>query len=433
MNPNYTDIFGRLDQHNKKIRSLTHRVTTVEKTSSNTSAVSTQLKPGSFDKVTHVKNDYDDAYDSRDIIIEGVLELARGVNQGLYNAAIDSNWQNPGPANTLWSSPFINPEYTTWAPLLDIGSRTFDTWLNAVETPEGNRAPALQIGMPMVLKETTTGRMWLIKFTQWTPNNGGGGFSYERYEIFPTVNFEKPDGQTSTTDQISDGVWLARQNNGPLYNAHDESQSIVGVSPFNTRWNSQYTDNRSGYSGFGDLTNLDSRVYTDFTLALDYAVGNNVLDTPLIMHDLTTDVYYKFEFTGWTQGNNGGGFAYTRTAIPQFKSLDAPTTSTTNPLDAQGNFIAVDNSSNTVNVPSGENHDIPNFSGILIVNDHYDGSVEVWIAGGGNDTVLLSRTSYGPGPGDLSINGGIDGYTWNNLSSATGPFTFTVIKTRSSC
>jgi hypothetical protein len=92
--------------------------------------------------------------------------------------------------------------------------------------------------------------------------------------------------------------------------------------------------------------------------------------------------------------------------------------------------FGVDNSSNTVDVPSGENHDIPNFSGMLIVNDHYNGSVEVWIAGGGNDTVLLNRTPYGPGPGDLSINPAVNGYTWNNLSSATGPFTFTVIKTR---
>jgi hypothetical protein len=33
------------------------------------------------------------------------------------------------------------------------------------------------------------------------------------------------------------------------------------------------------------------------------------------MHDKTTDLYWMFEFHNWTQGGEGGGFAYTRTLI----------------------------------------------------------------------------------------------------------------------
>lgn len=99
-------------------------------------------------------------------------------------------------------------------------------------------------------------------------------------------------------------------------------------------------------------------------------------------------------------------------------------------IDSQGNLIVGDSSNDTVEVGPGASHDIPNFSGMLLVNDHYNGSVELWLCGGGNTTVLVNSTPYGPGAGDVSINGGINGYTWTNTNDQIGPFTFTIIKTR---
>lgn len=396
------------------------------------------FKQGSVgEKVSFTKDNYSS---TKDVIIPGVLEIARGNNQGLYNAAIDNSYISPGPTNTEWSSPYIDDAYTSWAPLSEIGNRTFDDWRRATLVPGGNYAPPLQVGMPMVMRETTTGRTWLIMFSEWTPNDGGGGFAYDRWEILSGVDFEKPDYETSVVDKISDGVWLARNDNGALYNAVSETESLVGLSPVNTRWNSSYVDDRTGYSGFDDLTNLESRIYSDFTFALNYAVGNNILTTPLIMHDLTTDLYYKFEFTGWTSGGNGGGFAYTRTVIPQSKSIKfgdgsvintAPSTTVEPVVDTEGNLIASDSSNDTVNIGPGGTHDIPNFSGMVLINDHYNGGVELWLCGGGPTTVLVSSTPYGPGAGDMTINGGINGYTWTNTNNQVGPFTFTVFKTRS--
>lgn len=98
-------------------------------------------------------------------------------------------------------------------------------------------------------------------------------------------------------------------------------------------------------------------------------------------------------------------------------------------VDAEGNLIVANSSADTVAVGPGGSHLIPDFSGMLIVNDHFDGGVETWIAGGG-DTICLGATNTGGGPvgSILQISG--TGYEWINDSNMTGPFTFTVIKTR---
>lgn len=96
-------------------------------------------------------------------------------------------------------------------------------------------------------------------------------------------------------------------------------------------------------------------------------------------------------------------------------------------VDQMGNVIAGDSSNNTVTVEPGADHIIPNFSGMLLVNDHYDGGVELWICGG-NGTNLISATKQTVG--DMTIDGQNNGYKWTNTSNLTGPFTFTVIKTR---
>lgn len=102
-------------------------------------------------------------------------------------------------------------------------------------------------------------------------------------------------------------------------------------------------------------------------------------------------------------------------------------------VDEEGNLIIANSSENTVIVGDGESHLIPNFSGMLIVNDHWDGRVETWICGG-SGTLLLGYTSSGAGEchSTMSLSGG--GYEWtnvDNLGSNGSGITFTVIKTRS--
>jgi|LauGreDrversion4_2_1035121.scaffolds.fasta_scaffold134994_3 hypothetical protein len=99
-------------------------------------------------------------------------------------------------------------------------------------------------------------------------------------------------------------------------------------------------------------------------------------------------------------------------------------------IDAEGNLIVADSSNDTVAVANGASHLIDNFSGMLIVNDHYDGRVETWIAGGG-DGVLLGYTNVVAGPCNSTLAMASNGYEWTNVDNMTGPFTFTVVKTRS--
>lgn len=94
-------------------------------------------------------------------------------------------------------------------------------------------------------------------------------------------------------------------------------------------------------------------------------------------------------------------------------------------VDGSGNTIIANSSDNLVNVANGGFHQIPLFSGLLLVNDHDLGRVELWIAGGGN-TELVSSTENSNSV--LQQNG--LGYEWLNDDNLAGPFTFTVIKTR---
>lgn len=285
-----------------------------------------RFKDGSVgDKVSFKKVAGSDPNSNKDVIIPGQLEITRGNGGGgIYNIAQESNFNGSvSPKGTVWNTQYLTDTDTSWAPLWDITNRTFDNWRDAIKTPQGNYAPPQYVGMPAVMRfvnpVTHTIAYYLIMFTEWGVGAFGqeGAFAYDRWEIYPQVNFTKVDYDNTAVDIVSEGVHLKRNNNGPLYNAVTENYSEVGVSPTNTKWNSIYTDTRAGYSGFSDLSNLESRVYTDFALALDYNVGNNILDTDLIMWDLTTDLYYRVQFNDWTQGGNGGGFSYRRIVIPQ--------------------------------------------------------------------------------------------------------------------
>jgi hypothetical protein len=268
-------------------------------------------------KVSFTKVSDTDPYEFRDIIIPGELEISRGnTGGGIFNTVLDEGYWNGAPSNTSWNTKFVNADNTTWAPLWDIENRTFDTWRNAIQTPSGDKIPPLYVGTYAVMQHTPTSRYWLILFTEWgVGNNEEYGFSYDRWEIFSAVGFRYHGVNTIDTyeptavDQISEGVAFARSSNGPIYNNVEENWNNWNeqISPINTLWNSSFTDSRAGYSGFNNLSNLESRIYTSFVNALDGAVGNNILDTPLIMHDLTTDLYWKFSFYDWAQGGQNAG------------------------------------------------------------------------------------------------------------------------------
>lgn len=90
----------------------------------------------------------------------------------------------------------------------------------------------------------------LVKFTQWTQNNGGG-FSYERTKVYPTsgstVYFTKINNQSAVDVIIEGRLEITRGDYDAIYNAAVESQ-WTNDTPFGTEWNSIYTQGDFNFS-----------------------------------------------------------------------------------------------------------------------------------------------------------------------------------------
>jgi hypothetical protein len=193
------------------------------------------------------------------------------------------------------------------------------------------------------------------------------------------VSFEKLDNGTEQ-DTVSTSVVLARNNQGGLYNSVSETyyNDSEYSSPLSTEWNSIYSDERDGFSGYNDLSNLTTRKYSNFYNALNGSIGDNILDTELVMRDNSTGYYWKFQFTKWTKGGNGGGFAYTRELIStsnEFQVISGePKTQVEKELAAKIKIDSVkydEEKTDTVYLILSEDVDYSTYYGI-IVNDVYN-------------------------------------------------------------
>jgi hypothetical protein len=122
------------------------------------------------------------------------------------------------------------------------------------------------------------------------------------------VSFTHTDGGNEIDILIADdgngaGVGITRSNQNGIYNPYrDEGGWNSSVSPSGTRWN---------IDGWNDLSNVESRTYTNLYAAFNGRLGNKIVGTECVMYLPDNGKYYTVKFTQWTQGG-GGGFAYTR-------------------------------------------------------------------------------------------------------------------------
>ncbi len=125
------------------------------------------------------------------------------------------------------------------------------------------------------------------------------------------VNFVKADYATANNvDVIEDDstlqIGITRGNNQGIYNPFTEEEWDQDVSPQGTLWSVGNTD---------DLSDVESRAYTNFYAAYGGQLGNRVPGSTAVMYVPSIEKYYLIEWNSWTQNNQGGGFAYTRTEI----------------------------------------------------------------------------------------------------------------------
>ena len=155
-----------------------------------------------------------------------------------------------------------------------------------------------------------------VEFHSWTSNGNGGGFSYTRTdEDGNSVTFTKEDYADHTLeenqDRISEGVWITRGDQHPLFNFAQEqnyydspSTSLDAYgSPENTEWS------------FGRSEDLSPQNYQPWQAALGGDNPRGAIGRFMSLHLISEDIYFDVVFHSWTCCGDGGGFSYTRMPI----------------------------------------------------------------------------------------------------------------------
>ena len=116
-------------------------------------------------------------------------------------------------------------------------------------------------------------------------------------------------------DIITDDVKLTRGNRGWLYNAATEGGHNDN-SPHGTRWAFGLTE----FQPIGGMTYGSMRTVVENSIGGFTEIPGNTFS----MHIVGSDIFYDITFHSWTQGQNGGGFEYSR------MEADAPSIGFTN-------------------------------------------------------------------------------------------------------
>jgi hypothetical protein len=104
-------------------------------------------------------------------------------------------------------------------------------------------------------------------------------------------------------------------------------------------------------------------------------------------------------------------------------------------IDSTGNFsitqtpgkYTVDVTGGATSIANGGTVDFSNASGMLVVNNHSNGGVTIYLCGGGSVTTTSSVIGT---VGSFAYVGGINGYRWTNNFGSTATFGFFFVRTR---
>ena len=122
----------------------------------------------------------------------------------------------------------------------------------------------------------------------------------------PKITFTKEDYANyilpSNQDQITDDVWITRGDRQGIFNVKHETEYDRYSSPENTLWARGTTD---------DLPDLS---FSSFTSTLFFDIGDEVINTDLVLYIPDEGIFIDIKFTEWTSGRSGGGggFSYER-------------------------------------------------------------------------------------------------------------------------
>ena len=230
--------------------------------------------------------------------------ITRGTQKGLYNPVTDASYDDSTSRNgSEGITGNIEWNGDGWNDLSNVTTRTYDSWLNTVNSPPGS------VGHEYVIHNTDDDTYYTLKFTAWQSSAQGGGFSYTRRlinTVQPVLFTHSNNGDE--VDYIDTDVAITRASQLAPYNPLVEEGWDSNVSPANTLWNGE---------GWDDLSNVTDRLYTTFyaVVGANRGVGLDIMNKELVMKDTVNNNYYKIKFVQFTGNNNGGGFQYTRELI----------------------------------------------------------------------------------------------------------------------
>ena len=139
----------------------------------------------------------------------------------------------------------------------------------------------------------------------------------------PSITFTRPDNVNGALTQYQDcitaSVCLARLNIRGLFNGAAESGYSYPNTPSGTSWAFQGLNGNPSSASAITASNYANLTFTNFTDALEYEVGDLVVDRPGVLHITagSSNIYLNITFTHWTVGSSdeesgAGGFAYVR-------------------------------------------------------------------------------------------------------------------------
>ena len=179
---------------------------------------------------------------STDTIDTGLI-IARGNGGGIYNDVTENSHDSDvSPQGTEWN-------IDGWSDLSNLLTRTYTNFTSAFSYQVGNRI----LGKEAIMHDTINDKYYAVKFLQWTQNNVGGGFTWQR-RLIDTTQLDEglhfADGTVQTTAgvkfnsdgslELPGGLVLPTQTNtgyeydytldGPTLRLSNDSQNQVIVT-----------------------------------------------------------------------------------------------------------------------------------------------------------------------------------------------------------
>ncbi|MHC4470518.1 MAG: hypothetical protein ACYTDY_11885 [Planctomycetota bacterium] len=246
---------------------------------------------------------------NQDKITDDVI-ITRGDKRGIFNIAKEPSYFPSPPYGTAWAD----------GSAADWQSLQFQSWYDWHD-----QSPRSKLDVDAVVHLMEDDVYIDIKFTSWTSDRDGGGFTLERAtEGTPgeqvwtgaTTTFTKADyadwNDPANQDRITENVWITRRNRRGIYNAAKETSYLPG-EPSGTRW---------AFGRAADWKSLDF----DSWMEWHGKDPRDAMGRHAVLHLVEDDIYLDIRILGWTRGEGDdddddddvaqGGFIYQRAAPP---------------------------------------------------------------------------------------------------------------------